>query len=241
VIDKRSNRARRMSGVGGCGDRVVVAGGGGWLTSGVRLDQRPAPPVFLERGFPDAAVGDGGDLYLAIDRRIVRAGTSGYEVLAAVPADALAIGGSYLYFHDTEAARIGRLELRTRKVETVVASLPSVAVMAADSHGVYWWAGNGSPIEAAGAPGARRTVLAGTAKLDGLATNGGRLAVLVDKHLIVVAADGTARAVALGNAGRGVACDDAHVYWTEDADAPVLQRDTWSGGDLHVISRVAPR
>ncbi len=84
-------------------------------------------------------------------------------------------------------------------------------------------------------------MLAGTAKLDGLATNGGRLAVLVDKHLIVVAADGTARAVALGNAGRGVACDDAHVYWTEDADAPVLQRDTWSGGDLHVISRVAPR
>lgn len=241
VIDPRANRARRMGGVGSCEESFASGAGGVWLTYGLRLDQRTAPPVFLGGGIPDAAVGAGGALYFAVNRRIVRASTSGYEVIADAQADALAVGGSYLYFHDTEAARIGRIALQTGKLETIVDSTPSIAMLAADARGVYWWASASQSIEAANAPGAKRTVLAKVARPDGLAANAGRLAVLSGKRLTVVAADGTPRTVALGSDGAGVACDDRFVYWTENGDATVLQRDTWTGGDVRVVSRVKPQ
>lgn len=161
-----------------------------------------------------------------------------------LPADALAVGGSYLYFHDAEAALIGRIALGTGKLETVVASAPAVGAMAADAGGVYWWDGITKSLEAASAPGAKRTLVANGPKPDGLAAGGGRVALRAGDRLTVVSAkDGASRTITLGSAGDGVAGDDTYVYWTEaDAHADgaaVLLRARWSGGDGQVVSRVA--
>lgn len=243
VVDKRTNRARRMNGVGSCSASFVVRGRGVWLSTGERLDQRDAPAVFLGGGIPGAAVGVGDDLFLAIDHRVVRASSSGYEVIADVLADALAVGGSYLYFHDAEAALIGRIAIRTGKIETVVASAPAVGAMTADAGGVYWWDGITKSLEAASAPGAKRTLLANTSKPDGLTAGGGRVALRAGDRLTVVSAkDGASRIIKLGSAGDGVAGDDTYVYWTEEDahanGAAVLLRAQWSGGNGQVISRV---
>lgn len=243
VIDKRNNRARRMNGVGSCDSHFVVGERGVWLPTGQRLDQRTAPPVYLSGGVPRAATGTADALFLAVEHRVLRVTSAGYEVIADVLADTLAIGGSYLYFHDAETGRIGRIAIQTGKTETVVASAPSVVAMTADASGVYWWAGPTQSLETASGPGTQRTLLANAPQPDGLAASAGRIALRAGEHLVVMAADGTSQTRTLGSAGTGVAGDDTYVYWTEDDGqehgATVLVRARWSGGDRQVVGRVA--